>query len=196
MQFCKSFLGAVVGAAVGVGVLLALYMVLHIDKVWLAIPFAIVTGLGVRACGGTAGRASYVRGAMTMLIALAGYIGGWWLVAQVASAQANSAGKRGSAASEKDSGDAVKSDAAGDKARETDGKGDQAIPSMEDMMAKDLGAHSGRGMSPSGFGSPLDMIWLGIAALVAYEMGRGSGKGGSGDQPSADSKSAGGPTDA
>ncbi len=48
MQLGKAVLGAVVGGAIGIGLLLVLYLTAGLDQVWLAIPFAIITGLGVR----------------------------------------------------------------------------------------------------------------------------------------------------
>ena len=48
MQLGKALLGAIIGAALGIGLLLAVYLLFDIDNVWLAIPFALITGLGVR----------------------------------------------------------------------------------------------------------------------------------------------------
>src|SRR6188508_2752101 len=90
MQLGKALLGAIIGAAVGIVLMLVLYLTTGWDKSWLSIPFAIITGIGVRMFTDTKGHASYVRGALTMAIALAAYIGGWMIVAQVATARANS----------------------------------------------------------------------------------------------------------
>ncbi len=48
MQLGKSLLGAIIGAAIGIVILLVVYRLFEIDGFWLAIPFAIITGLGVR----------------------------------------------------------------------------------------------------------------------------------------------------
>ncbi len=62
MQFGKTLVGAIIGAAIGVGLLLAAGLLFGWDGFWLAIPFAIVTGLGVRLFAATKGHASYARG--------------------------------------------------------------------------------------------------------------------------------------
>ena len=88
MQLGKTIVGAIIGAAVGIGMLVAVYVAMGIDRFWLAIPFAIITGLGVRMLVSTAGHPSYARGVLTMLLALAAYVAGWMIVAKVATARA------------------------------------------------------------------------------------------------------------
>jgi hypothetical protein len=164
MQLGKALLGAIIGAAVSIGLLLAVYLTLGIDKVWLSIPFALITGLGVRMLVSTTGHASYVRGAMTMILALAAYIGGWLLVAQVATARANKPVPRPPAAEENpaDTGeDAAKDDAPAEPA-----------PPPQPAPRADV-VQQPRQVAQKGF-ETWDFIWLAIAALVAYEMGRGS----------------------
>src|SRR5438477_333118 len=84
MQFGKALLGAIIGAVIGLVLLLAAYRFFAWDGFWLAVPFAIVTGLGVRVMVATGGH-SYARGALTAVLALAAYYGGWRLVAMIAS---------------------------------------------------------------------------------------------------------------
>jgi len=163
MQLGKAVLGGVIGAAVGIGLLLAVYMVAGLDQVWLAIPFAVITGLGVRMLVSTSGHASYLRGAMTMILALAAYIAGWMLVAQVATARANAPKKMPARAAT----------AAEDK----EGEGDATAaatppPPMPEAPATRMDFKPRAG-GPRQF-STWDFIWLAIAAFVAYELGRGS----------------------
>ncbi len=165
MQLGKSLLGGIIGAAVGIGLLLAVYRLFGIDKGWLAIPFAIVTGLGVRAMVSTTGHASYFRGALTMLLALAGYIGGWYLAASMAQARANAMTLKPVAVEQK----------AVDAAGEGTGEAAPAPPPPMPTESEALGSMGRRSMSPKGAMSPFDIICLAIAALVAYELGRGSG---------------------
>src|SRR3954463_12886979 len=89
MQLGKTLVGAIIGAAVGIGMLVAVYVSLGIDRFWLAIPVAIITGLGVRMLVNTTGHASYARGVLTMLLAMAAYYVGWTVVTQVAMARAS-----------------------------------------------------------------------------------------------------------
>ncbi|MFO0791836.1 MAG: hypothetical protein U0805_20430 [Pirellulales bacterium] len=164
MQLGKAVLGAVVGGAIGIGLLLVLYLTAGLDQVWLAIPFAIITGLGVRMLVSTSGHASYARGAVTMILALAAYIGGWMLVAQVATARANAPKKM-----------PVPATTAADKEGEGTGNAEAAPATPPPPVAQAPMAHvdmKARG-GPRQF-STWDFIWLAIAALVAYELGRGS----------------------
>ena len=62
MQLGKSLLGAVIGSAVGVGLILAIYYSFALDHTGLAILMAICAGLGVRALVNTKSHASYLRG--------------------------------------------------------------------------------------------------------------------------------------
>ena len=88
MQLGKSLLGALLGAIVGVIVLIAIHMQWGIDKNWLAIPVAILTGLGVRALATTYGHESYLRGAITALIALGAFLFGMDRAAKIAVSRA------------------------------------------------------------------------------------------------------------
>jgi hypothetical protein len=114
----------------------------------------------------TAGHASYLRGAITMLLALGGYIGGWYLVAQVATARANAPLVKPVVAEQK----------AGELA-EGSAKDEAAPAETPPAPVGPVSDLSGmrRPMAPKGTMSTWDMICLGIAALIAYEMGRGSG---------------------
>lgn len=171
MQFGKSLLGAILGAAVSIGLLIGAYLLLQRDNVWLAIPFALITGLGVRMMVSTAGHASYARGVMTMLIALAAYIGGWRAVSMIATAKANQPLPKPAvtAPTEPTEGEAKDEDTA-----------DAPAPPKEEQPAATpprANVAQPRPAPASTFGSPWDVVWLAIAALVAYEMGRGTGVG-------------------
>jgi hypothetical protein len=166
MQLGKALLGAIIGAAVGIGLLLVVYLTFGLDKVWLAIPFAIITGLGVRMLVSTTGHPSYARGALTMLIALAAYIGGWFLVAQVATARANAPSKLPTPSVEapaepgEDSKDATTTEA----------------PPVQPAAPVKTATPAARPPAPKPMSySTWDIIFLAAAALIAYEMGRGSG---------------------
>jgi hypothetical protein len=182
MQLGKALLGAIIGACVGIVLLIVVYLAMGIDKVWLSIPFALVTGLGVRMFVSTSGHASYVRGALTMVIALVAYIGGWLLVPQVISARADAASAKTSGAREEkpaaepgdtDAKDTEAKDAdATDETKEAD-EAPKAAPPKAVPRTTDSGMP--RAATLRDAWSPWDIICLAVAALVAYEMGRGSG---------------------
>ena len=53
------------------------------DKAWLAILVAIITGVGVRWAANTSGHASYVRGALTALVAILAFLAWYPIQAQL-----------------------------------------------------------------------------------------------------------------
>src|SRR6185436_2541032 len=93
MQFGKTLVGAVIGAALGIGLLVAVYLLFGIDKMWMAIPVAVLTGLGVRMVAATSGHASYLRGAITVLLAMGAYLGGLAITRAVANHRAETVAK-------------------------------------------------------------------------------------------------------
>ena len=185
MQLGKALVGGLIGAAVGIGLLIVVYLTLGIDRVWLSIPFALITGLGVRMMANTSGSASYIRGAMTMLLALAAYIGGWIIVAQIATARANTPTSKPAATADvpplvTEPGDAESQDGEEKVNRKTLKRPKAtpgAFPEKLTAPSNDIGNMS-RSMGPKtmNYGAG-DVICLAIAALVAYELGRGSGVG-------------------
>ena len=166
MQLGKALIGAIIGAALGIGLLIAVYLLFQIDHVALAIAVALLTGLGVRTLVSTSGHASYTRGALTGVLALAACVGGWLLVAEVAKARAAAAPKRSVIA-------APKTD---DKEAGDTGAPAGDAPVVEQARPVDRGP-SGAAMPKAATPgqNPLDYVWLAIAALVAYELGRGTG---------------------
>ncbi len=161
MQLGKALLGAIIGAAIGVGLLFVAQN--WTDSYWLAIPFALLVGFGVRMMVATAGHASYTRGALTGVIALVAYVGGWFLVAQVAKARAAAAPKPAVVAAVRVADD----DAAAGAAAE--------VPVAEPVRPLDRRMPGGVVGNATPGQNPLDYVWLAIAALVAYELGRGTG---------------------
>src|SRR5215213_4358541 len=93
MQFGKTLVGAIIGAALGIGLLIAVYLAFGIDKMWMAIPVALLTGLGVRMVAATSGHASYLRGAITVLLAMGAYLGGLAITRAVANHRAENVSK-------------------------------------------------------------------------------------------------------
>ncbi len=93
MQFGKTIVGAIIGAILGVGLLVAVYFLFGVDKMWMAIPVALLTGLGVRMAGATSLHASYLRGAITVVLAMGAYLGGLMITRAVANHRATTAPK-------------------------------------------------------------------------------------------------------
>jgi hypothetical protein len=166
MQFGKTLVGGIIGAALGIGLLIAVYLMFGIDKMWMAIPVAVLTGLGVRMVAATSGHASYLRGAITVVLAMGAYLGGLAISKAAANHRADAKVAPAASHSEEpaDAGDAK----------------DQAAPETKQVEAMpatpvkfDPSAH--RAPVPQGPISTWDFLSLAVAALVAYELGRGSG---------------------
>jgi hypothetical protein len=113
-----------------------------------------------------------------MLVALAAYIGGWTLVAKVAMAKATAQTTNPAVATEPAA-------TTGDDAKEGESKEgeskDEAQVQVADVGSPPAAApKAAKGAMPippstRTIGSNWDIIWLAISALVAYELGRGSG---------------------
>ena len=168
MQFGKTLVGAVIGAVLGIGLLIAVYLAAGIDKMWMAIPVAILTGLGVRMMAAKSGDASYLRGAITVVLALAAYLGGVAITKSVATNRADKVAK-------------LAPPPAAAKVETTDEKKKGEEPVADAMPAQAVqtpistsnrGGHSA--IAPNQNWA-LDFLWLAVAALAAYELGRGSG---------------------
>jgi hypothetical protein len=167
MQLGKALIGAIIGAALGVGLLAAVYLVFKIDHVALAIAVALLTGLGVRALVSTSGHASYARGALTGVLALAAYVAGWMLVAELAKARAAAAPKPAPVVARAEQ-------PASDEPEATRPAGDAAVmPDARQVDRSTAASNMPKAGAPGQ--NPLDYLWLAIAGLVAYELGRGTG---------------------
>lgn len=172
MQLGKSLVGAIIGGVIGIALCIAVTKLSGgWDKMWLAIPVALLTGLGVRWLANTKGHPSYARGALTAIIAVAAFLASFPIAALITT--------RGAAARPIDArANAQPADDAADDAADTadvaDAPADEAQPAAP---AKKPGSDLASGLRnprpPER--SPWEYVALGIAALIAYELGRGSG---------------------
>jgi hypothetical protein len=165
MQLGKAIVGAIIGAVLGIGLLIAVYLFFGVDKMWMAIPVAILTGLGVRTMAVTSGNASYLRGALTVLVAMGAYLGGLAVTKAVANHRAEKAAQAAPAPRSEepaDAGDAKEGQPAADA---------KAIEAPVAAPIKMDPSH--RVSLPTSF-STWDFLSLAVAALVAYELGRGT----------------------
>ncbi len=173
MRLGKALVGGIIGAAIGIALLFV--VIRFSDGFWSAIPFAIITGFGVRMAVGAAGCASYFRGAITALLALVAYIGGLSLVAYVTTARANAPTAKPAVLKE--------ASEEGSDASSKDASAQPATPAPDTNVP---GTHSEFHRGPM-VGSPQfstwNFIWLAIAAFIAYELGRGSDAGGAYAEP-------------
>jgi ABC-type antimicrobial peptide transport system permease subunit len=175
MQFGKSLVGAIIGAALGIGLLIVVYLQLGFDKMWMAIPVALLTGLGVRFAVAKSGAASYARGALTVVIALAAYLGGLQVSKSIATQRATRAPKATAHADTEQP--AADDQAAANPESEPKASGPDATAPKQAAsrpLPHPMDPATHRPNLPNQYPT-WDLLALGIAALVAYELGRGSG---------------------
>jgi hypothetical protein len=179
MQLGKTLVGAIIGAALGIGLLIAVFLFAGIDKMWMAIPVALLTGLGVRMVAATSGHASYLRGAITVLLALGAYLGGLAITKAVANHRTETVAKAKPAHAAAEEPGAPGDAKDGEPAAE-------APPANAPPVASASPDLSHRQAMPRQSFSTWDFISLAVAALVAYELGRGTDmpKGNTGAGPS------------
>jgi hypothetical protein len=137
--------------------------------------------MGVRWIVTTKGHPSYLRGALTGTLAIVAFVVGQYAVAEVATRRGNVAKPI-----------TIERDAAANDATEAAAEGAEATLEPAQLEARpDAGAADGQLPRRQQF-STGDFIWLCIAALVAYELGRGSG--GAPASTTTETSNVGGPT--
>jgi hypothetical protein len=166
-----TLLGGVVGAAVGVGLhtLLETGMLgKPIEASWFAIVIGLLTGLGVRQANRTHMERSYLRGAMSGIIALAAIYGSTVLIAEIMKKKDQSLPTKPTA---------VAADAA-DEASDDVAEGSDATvaetPAVDaDRTVNPALAGGVVGNPRAGDLNPWQFVFMALGALVAYELGRG-----------------------
>jgi hypothetical protein len=167
MHLGKTLVGAIIGAALGILLLIAVYLLFGIDKMWMSIPVALLTGLGVRMVAATSGNASYLRGAITVVLAMGAYLGGLAITRAVASHRADTVSKAHPVR-------VAKEDPSEPGDAKSEGPTTEAAPVSAAPTAPTNGGATMRSAVPSQAFSTWDFISLAVAALVAYELGRGT----------------------
>jgi hypothetical protein len=165
MQLGKALIGAVVGSAIGIGLILAIYYAIALDHTALAILVAVCAGLGVRTLVTTTAHVSYLRGVLTCVIAILAFAASKFLIADLAARGAFAKPMKPVAARPAD--DATDEKEAGDSGPA------QPVETPQPVVVQQGGA-SGAMHGPQAF-STWDFVLLSVAALVAYELGRGTG---------------------
>ena len=171
----SAVVGGVIGAAVGVG----LHAVLETSVLkspggaaWFAIAIGLLTGIGVRMASGAHLDRSYVRGALSGLIALGAIVASSFVVKEVM--------KRREVAVKSDpvAVAAAKDDAATDdaKADDADAKSDEDSaeePAAPKAAASPVGMGIGAPKAGATDMNPWQFVFMALGGLVAYELGRG-----------------------
>jgi len=167
MAFVPTLFGALIGAAVGVGLHQLIEVYLNTEAPWFAVIIGLLTGLGVRQANKSLiGRVSYLRGAITGLIALGAIVGSIQLVSVLAA-------RKGTA----DTGKALvvaKTDVE-EGAGEGEGAGTATPVEAPPPIAQPVAAPGGGKVPGAGEPNIAQFIFMALGAFLAYELGRGTG---------------------
>jgi len=162
----RIFFAGLIGAAVTTVVWLALEYVTLMDFGWLSCGVGVVTGYCVHRAAGPHSGGSFVRGALSVLLTLAVIVGGRQVYAKVM----NTITVRAQVVP-------VMSDSeTKDTSGETVGEVDRAIPrlaSEAELRGGPFGLDSGSPLAQKKAFSDWDMLWMCLAALAAYVIGKG-----------------------
>lgn len=170
-----TLLGGVVGAAVGVGLhtLLETGMLgKPVEASWFAIVIGLLTGLGVRQANRTHMERSYLRGAISGIIALAAIYGSTVLIAEIMKKRDLAVATKPAAAAT-----AEASEENGDEPSDVTATADAETPTdepAERSLNPALGDANVVG-ARAGDINPWQFVFMALGALVAYEFGRGAG---------------------
>ena len=161
-----ALIGAIVGAAVGVGLHQFLEVGMGMEASWFFIIIGLLTGLGVRQASKSHPGVSYLRGAIAGLVALGAIVGSIYLVSVLMA-------KRDTAKASKPVAAASAEDAAEEEA---DGEAADATPAPAAEPERTVAAAGGAGKMgarPEEFNT-LQFVFMAVGAFLAYEFGRGT----------------------
>jgi hypothetical protein len=162
----RVLLGGIIGATVAVAALLGLEYVTQMDLGWLSCGVGVVTGFCVHCAAGPRSGGSFVRGGLSVLLALVAIVGGRLAYAKVMEANM---GEVPVVIATTEPGATIVQEEATEESMDTS----QQSALREDRSVAPVG--KGPIATPSiklSF-SQLDMLWMSLAALAAYIIGKG-----------------------
>lgn len=173
MSLGPTLVGGVIGAAVGVGLHLAVELTTSLEAPWFAIVIGLMTGLGVhQANKSLSGHVSYLRGAITAAIALGAIVGSTPLISRFVSPRNTLSADASKFAARE--GATEEDDADEDAAATADGAEDV----LAEAESRD-GDRAGGGVGQAGRAAPdfnlFQFIYMAVGTFIAYEFGRGTG---------------------
>ena len=172
MGIGPTLLGGIVGAAVGVALHTALETGMlgkPVEASWFAIIIGLLTGLGVRQANRTHMERSYLRGAISGIIALAAIYCSTLVIAEVMK-------KRDQAIASKPAATADGAEESADETQDEAATAEAETPTEEnDRSINPAFAGGVVGNPRAGAWSPWQFVFMALGTLVAYEFGRGAG---------------------
>ena len=167
MHVLNWLFGGIVGGAVGAAAWVAIEYTTQSEFAWMAWPVGLLVGWGVHKFAAADTRGGFLRGALAALLALAAVLGAGWSKAEILTKQAARASNA----------------AVGVTVSETDGSGEGEVAAAIDRVSIDIEEPAAGFLNgpleskPRNAFQDLNMLWLCLAALTAYVVGKGSGTG-------------------
>lgn len=162
----RVFLGGLIGAAVAAAVWLGLEHVTQLNLGWLSCAVGAVTGFSVHRAAGPGSGGSFVRGALAVCLALVAIVGGRQVYVKVMAANTGTPIPKTFVAP-------IVSEP---EAAEGQEESDAALPQTPDRTRQRLlnaEAVSSPKVPFKNSHSDWDMLWMCLAAIAAYVIGKG-----------------------
>ena len=173
MNLAKTFGGAILGAAVAIGIYTVLKTQTEIEASWFPVVTGLLTGLGVRqAHQSLTGQVSYLRGAISGAIAAAAMLGAEQVVKYAVTQDV-----AGPAPAIANNGDAPQEDD-GDEADLGGAPDLESVASADEMAHSTATARDGRTPAKPAGEEALPFLFMAVGIFLAYEFARGSEKAG------------------
>jgi hypothetical protein len=185
----RVLVGGIIGAAVAVAVWLGLEHVTQMDLGWLVCGVGVITGYCVHRAAGPRSGGSFVRGGLSVLLALVAIVGGRLVYAKVMEGTAGKA--MAVAVADEPGGDEAQVEQSQEveaqkvETQEVETQEESEETTEESTATSQRSATvDERSVAPVGMGpiaipsrkpsfSQLGMLWMSLAALAAYVIGKG-----------------------
>jgi hypothetical protein len=166
MHIFNWLFGGILGGAFGAAVWVAIECTTGKEFAWMAWPIGLLVGWGVHKFAAADTRGGFMRGALAALLALAAILGAGWSKQKIMTKQAAQAATPAVVGASSGTGEDGQNNA------ETSGSDQVKV----DLRELPTGRFSGTGeaRSRNAFQN-MDMLWLCLAALTAYVVGKGPG---------------------
>ncbi len=165
MHVLNWLFGGIVGGAVGAAVWVSIEYSSQLEFAWMAWPVGLLVGWGVRKCAAADTRGGFLRGALAALLALAAILGAGWSKQKILTRQVSQVIAPAIVVT---TGEAE----VGDQ-KSTDETSEAIEPVTVDFGKPSTGLL--QGSKTDNAMQSMDMLWLCLAALTAYVVGKGAG---------------------
>jgi hypothetical protein len=168
MHILNCLFGGIVGGVIGAAIWVSVEYSLQSEFAWMAWPVGLLVGWSVRKCAATDMRGGFLRGALAALLALAAIMGAGWSKQKILTTQA---GQVIAPAVVVTTGESEIGE------QKTTNETTEAIePVTVDIGTPSTGLFHGSIDPKAGNAMQnMDMLWLCLAALTAYVVGKGAG---------------------